>query len=134
MNKEELQRLMGKEIEGERLNVVRDMFVLCCFTGLAYIDIQTLRPEEIYENEEGGFYIKSKRSKTDTGFTIPLLPTAMAIIEKYKDHPKVVNKNCVIPVLSNQKTHTSRKLLTGATLKRTLPLTWLGTPLPQRSP
>ena len=81
------------------------MFVLCCFTGLAYIDIQTLRPDEIYENEEGGFYIKSKRSKTDTGFTIPLLPTAVAIIEKYKGHPKVVNKNCVIPVLSNQKSN-----------------------------
>ena len=105
LTKDELQKLIDKEIEGDRLNVVRDMFVLCCFTGLAYIDIQTLRPDEIYENEEGGFYIKSKRSKTDTGFTIPLLPTAVAIIEKYKDHPKVVNKNCVIPVLSNQKSN-----------------------------
>lgn len=29
----------------------------------------------------------------------------MDIIEKYKDHPKVVNKNFVIPVLSNQKSN-----------------------------
>ena len=105
LSKEELQTLIDKEIEGDRLNVVRDMFVLCCFTGLAYVDIQSLRPDEIYENEEGGLYIKSKRTKTDTGFTIPLLPTAVAIIEKYKDHPKVVNKDCVIPVLSNQKSN-----------------------------
>ncbi|MEZ4968884.1 MAG: site-specific integrase [Flavobacteriaceae bacterium] len=105
LSKVELQALIDKEIEGDRLNVVRDMFVLCCFTGLAYVDIQSLRPDEIYENEEGGFYIKSKRTKTDTGFTIPLLPTAMNIIEKYKDHPKVVNKDCVIPVLSNQKSN-----------------------------
>ena len=105
LSKEELQALIDKKIEGERLNVVRDMFVLCCFTGLAYVDIQSLSPDEIYENEEGGFYIKSKRTKTDTGFTIPLLPTAVAIIEKYKDHPKVVNKDCVIPVLSNQKSN-----------------------------
>ncbi len=105
LTKEELQKLIDKEIEGERLGIVRDMFVLCCFTGLAYIDIQTLTPVEIYQNGEGGYYIKSKRSKTDTGFTIPLLPTAVAIIEKYKDHPKVVNKNCVIPVLSNQKSN-----------------------------
>ena len=105
LSKEELQTLINKEIEGDRLNVVRDMFVLCCFTGLAYVDIQSLRPDEIYENEEGGLYIKSKRTKTDTGFTIPLLPTAVAIIEKYKDHPKVVNKDCVIPVLSNQKSN-----------------------------
>ncbi|MBU2903624.1 site-specific integrase [Arenibacter algicola] len=109
LSKEELQALIDKEIEGDRLNVVRDMFVLCCFTGLAYVDIQSLRPDEIYQNEEGGFYIKSKRTKTDTGFTIPLLPTAVAIIEKYKDHPKVVNKDCVIPVLSNQKSNSYLK-------------------------
>ncbi|MCM4165094.1 MULTISPECIES: site-specific integrase [unclassified Arenibacter] len=105
LSKEELQALIDKEIEGDRLNVVRDMFVLCCFTGLAYVDIQSLRPDEIYENSDGSLYIKSKRTKTDTGFTIPLLPTAVAIIERYKDHPKVVNKDCVIPVLSNQKSN-----------------------------
>ncbi|GAB5472399.1 MAG: site-specific integrase [Maribacter sp.] len=105
LSKEELQRLIDKEIQGERLGIVRDMFVLCCYTGLAYVDVQTLSREEIYQNEEGGYYIKSKRSKTDTGFTIPLLPTALTIIEKYKDHPKVINKNCVIPVLSNQKSN-----------------------------
>ncbi|WP_313790509.1 site-specific integrase [Flagellimonas ochracea] len=90
LNKEELQKLIDKKIDGERLGIVRDMFVLCCFTGLAYVDIQKLRPEEIYQNEEGGYYIKSKRSKTDTDFTIPLLPTAVAIIEKYQNHPRVV--------------------------------------------
>ncbi|WP_422860642.1 site-specific integrase [Flagellimonas sp. S174] len=105
LTKDELQRLIEKEIDGDRLNVVRDMFLLCCFTGLAYVDVQTLAPEEIHNDEKGGFYIKSKRIKTDTGFTIPLLPTAIAIIEKYKNHPKVVNKNCVIPVLSNQKSN-----------------------------
>ncbi len=105
LSKQELQSLIDKKIEGDRLNVVRDMFVLCCFTGLAYVDIQTLKPDEIYKNTDGGFYIKSKRTKTDTSFTIPLLPTAQAIIEKYKGHPKVVNKDCVIPVLSNQKSN-----------------------------
>ena len=121
LSKEELQTLINKEIEGDRLNVVRDMFVLCCFTGLAYVDIQSLRPDEIYENEEGGLYIKSKRTKTDTGFTIPLLPTAVANIEKYKDHPKVVNKDCVIPVLSNQKSNAYLKEIADrCNIKKTL--------------
>ena len=105
LSKEELQNLIDKEIEGKRLGIVRDMFVFCCFTGLAYVDVQTLTPDEIYKNEDGSYYIKSKRSKTDTGFTIPLLPTAVSIIEKYKSHPRVVNKDCVIPVLSNQKSN-----------------------------
>lgn len=105
LSKEELQRLIEKEIDNERLGIVRDMFVFCCFTGLAYVDVQSLKSDEIYENGDGGFYIKSKRTKTDTGFTIPLLPTALTIVEKYKNHPKIMNKNCVIPVLSNQKSN-----------------------------
>jgi integrase len=105
LSKEELQRLIDKEIDSERLGIVRDMFILCCFTGLAYVDVQSLKPKEIHLNDDGSFYIKSKRTKTDTGFTIPLLPTALAVIEKYKNHPKVVNKDCVIPVLSNQKSN-----------------------------
>ena len=79
------------------------MFVMCCFTGLANVDIQSLRPDEIFENADGSFYIKSQRTTTGTAYTIPLLPTAMAIVEKYRDHPKVVYKDCVIPVLGNQK-------------------------------
>lgn len=105
LSKEELQRLIDKEIESDRLGIVRDMFVLCCFTGLAYVDVQSLKPEEIYQNEDGSLYIKSKRTKTDTGFTIPLLPAALEVIKKYQNHPKVVNKDCVIPVLSNQKSN-----------------------------
>lgn len=105
LSKDELQRLIDKEIDSDRLGIVRDMFILCCFTGLAYVDVQSLKPEEIYQNEDGSFYIKSKRTKTDTGFTIPLLPTALTIVEKYKNHPKVINKDCVIPVLSNQKSN-----------------------------
>jgi integrase len=84
--KEELQALIDKKIERERCG---KGYV---FTGLAYVDIQSLRPDEIYKNEDGDFYIKFKRTKTDTGFNIPLPPTAVTIIEKYKDHPKVMNK------------------------------------------
>jgi len=105
LNKGELQCLIDKDIKGERLGIVRDMFVFCCFTGLAYVDVQNLSPNDIYENEEGSLFIKSKRSKTDTGFTIPLLPEAVNIIEKYHNHPKLVNTNRIIPVLSNQKSN-----------------------------
>jgi site-specific recombinase XerD len=105
LNKDELQKLASKEFDGERLGIVKDMFVFCCFTGLSYADIQSLHPDEIYGNAENGYYIKSKRSKTNTGFTIPLLPTAMAIIHKYANHPKAIEKNSIIPVLSNQKSN-----------------------------
>lgn len=105
LSKEELQALVDKEITGERLNVVRDMFVFCCYTGLSYVDVQKLHPEHIVKHIDGSLWIKSQRTKTKSRLGIPLLPTALSIMEKYKNHPKVINGACVLPVLSNQKSN-----------------------------
>ena len=105
LSKEELQALVDKQIKGKRLNIVRDMFVFCCYTGLSYIDVQKLHPDNIVKHIDGTLWIKSKRTKTKSRLGIPLLPTALAILEKYQEHPKVVNGDCVLPVLSNQKSN-----------------------------
>lgn len=105
LSKEELQALVEKEIDGDRLNVVRDMFVFCCYTGLSYIDVQKLNQDNIVRHIDGGLWIQAERTKTKSKLGIPLLPTAEAILEKYKDHPKVINGECVLPVLSNQKSN-----------------------------
>ena len=105
LSTEELQRLVELEINWPRINMVRDMFVFCCYTGLAYIDIKKLTQDNLVRNIDGELWIEAKRTKTDAKFSIPLLPTALAVLEKYKDHPKVVNGECVLPVLSNQKSN-----------------------------
>nr|WP_299486243.1 site-specific integrase [uncultured Allomuricauda sp.] len=105
LSKEELQALVDKQIKGKRLNIVRDMFVFCCYTGLSYIDVQKLHPDNIVKHIDGSLWIKSKRTKTKSRLGIPLLPTALSIMEKYQDHPKVINGDCVLPVLSNQKSN-----------------------------
>ena len=56
-----------------------------CFTGLAYIDIKTLRKEHFETDEEGRIWIKKKRVKTGVLSRIPLLPMAKLLLEKYKD-------------------------------------------------
>ncbi|MDZ7607273.1 MAG: site-specific integrase [Cyclobacteriaceae bacterium] len=38
-----------------------------------------------------------------TQVKVPLLPKALAIIEKYKNHPKIINKGKLLPEISNQK-------------------------------
>ncbi|MEO0505073.1 MAG: site-specific integrase [Bacteroidota bacterium] len=103
LSTEELQRLVDLEIRWQRIDMVRDMFVFCCYTGLAYIDVKKLNRDNLIRNIDGELWIEAKRTKTDAKFSIPLLPTALAILEKYKDHPKVINGECVLPVLSNQK-------------------------------
>jgi len=105
LSKEELQDLKDKEIIGDRLNVVRDMFVFCCYTGLSYVDVQKLNRDNIVRHIDGSLWIQAERTKTKSKLGIPLLLTAEAILDKYKDHPKVVNGECVLPVLSNQKSN-----------------------------
>ena len=43
----ELDNLAKKEFKIERLRHVRDMFIFSCYTGLAYIDLAELTPDNI---------------------------------------------------------------------------------------
>jgi hypothetical protein len=42
----ELDTLLIKKFVSDRLNNIRDVFVFCCFTGLAFIDVKQLRKED----------------------------------------------------------------------------------------
>ncbi|MCW3808095.1 site-specific integrase [Plebeiobacterium marinum] len=79
------------------------MFIFSCYTGLAYIDVCQLTPENVILNIDGEFWIHTKRQKTGVTVQVPLLPVAQSIVYKYKDDPKCLNKNRLFPVISNQK-------------------------------
>lgn len=101
--KEELQRIIRKEIAGPRLQSVRDIFVFCCFTGLAFIDVKQLKRSEVCIGIDGQYWIQKNRQKSNEPSKIPLLPITLRILDKYKDHPACVVKDVLLPVLSNQK-------------------------------
>jgi site-specific recombinase XerD len=82
---------------------VRDIFLFSCYTGLAYADVKKLKRSEIIIGVDGEQWLVSRRQKTDISARIPLLPAALTIISKYKDHPHCQEKDLVLPVLSNQK-------------------------------
>ncbi|MEI7597262.1 MAG: site-specific integrase [Bacteroidota bacterium] len=102
LNEDELNRLMNKEFEIERLSQVKDIYLFCCFTGLAFVDVENLTNDELVEVNQQ-LWIKKKRQKTNNLFTVPLLEPAMKIINKYKDHPVCTKKGLVLPVMSNQR-------------------------------
>lgn len=103
LTEQELQTLSSKALMNERLRQVRDIFVFSCYTGLAYIDAANLTPQNIAIGMDGEKWIYTFRQKTDTRTNIPVLPPAMAIIEKYKEHTLCKVKNKLLPILSNQK-------------------------------
>jgi len=103
LDREELERLEEVEINLPRLSTVRDVFVFCCYTGLAYAEVHALRPEHLYTGVDGELWLRIHRKKTKKEYSVPLLPKAEAIIEKYKEHPMVKRKGVLLPVNSNVK-------------------------------
>lgn len=103
LTKEELERIIKKKMTIQRLDVVRDIFVFCCYTSLSYIDVKLLTPEHLSKDNRGQLWIRKSRQKTRNMCLIPLLPPALEIIEKYKEHPVCQTENVVLPVPSNQR-------------------------------
>lgn len=103
LTEEEIQVVLRKSFPTDRLNNVRDVFLFSCFTGLAYADIKKLKAVDIITGIDGSKWISTQRQKTETISKIPLLSTALDILNKYRDHPRCIIENTVLPTPSNQK-------------------------------
>lgn len=103
LSEAEIEQMTNKEFVSERLELVRDIFVFSCSTGLAYIDVKQLTLDNISLGIDGDKWIFKNRQKTDTASKIPLLPMAQEIIDKYADDPVCKNEKRLLPILSNQK-------------------------------
>lgn len=103
LNEDEMKRLAAKHFLTERLTHVRDVFLFCCFTGLSYSDVQSLRTIDVVKGVDGRQWITINRTKTNVRSSVPLLPTALEILERYAHHPFCVYHNKALPIISNQK-------------------------------
>ena len=84
------------------LDVVRDMFIMAAFTGLAFIDISNLRKEHVVSDNDGNMWIRKPRQKTEVVQNIPLLDIPKAILKKYEGNKKAAKKGTLLPVPCNQ--------------------------------
>lgn len=103
LTEEEVDRLVKKQFSIDRIQTVKDCFLFACYTGLSHSDLKLLTPKDIVVGIDKKSWISIKRKKTNIQSNIPLLPVAMSIIDKYKDHPEVERNQVLLPVLSNQK-------------------------------
>ena len=111
LEKQELKVLLNKEITITRLAQVRDIFCFCCLTGLAFMDVQQLKPEHLVADIHGKIWIRKARQKTKNMCNIPLLDEAQKIIDRYRDHPYCQTHGVLLPVCSNQKMNSYLKEL-----------------------
>ena len=99
----EIQIIISKEMSIKRIEQVKDIFLFCCFTGLAFSDVQQLSLEHIIKGNGGEIWIRKARQKTKNMCNIPLLPIPASLIDKYKAHPESIKNGKIFPVPSNQK-------------------------------
>lgn len=94
---DELKSLENYDFSQTRLQQVKDLFVFCCYTGLAFKEMSNLKPEHIVKGFDGNEWIRMNREKTSKPLMIPLLPKAIYIISKYQSEAKL------LPIISNQR-------------------------------
>ena len=103
LTNEELKKLMDMRFKKPKHELVRDLFVFCCFTGLAFSDVSTLTADMIVTDADSEQWIRKHREKTDELSSIPLLEIPRQILAKYSGHKKINGTGRLLPVLSNQR-------------------------------
>ncbi|MEM6343751.1 MAG: site-specific integrase [Bacteroidota bacterium] len=94
LSEAEIQQLLALDLsQNERLRHVRDVFLFGCYTGLRYSDVCQVKAEHITDR---GLVLQTQ--KTRDRLTIPLIPQARAILDRYTDRYQNA-----LPVISSQR-------------------------------
>ena len=97
LSPEELAQLEQHEFTQARLQLIKDLFVFSCYTGLPYRELMNLKQSNIIKGFDDNLWIKMKRQKTSKELSVPLLPKALEILNMYS------NEGLVFPRISNQR-------------------------------
>ncbi len=96
---EELLRLENKVFEIQRVQQIKDMFVFCCYTGLAFKEMIGLTKKDVVVEFDDNLWLNVHRIKTSRSYKVPLMPQAKKIIEQYYQE----DIEYVFPRISNPK-------------------------------
>lgn len=95
LNEAELQKMIDLDLsDNYRLERVRDLFILGCWTGLRYSDFIDINPKSIR-----GDFFKVKLVKSKSEVVIPIHDHVRKILNRYKD----MTENSLPPAISNTK-------------------------------
>lgn len=84
LSKEEIKMLIEGSFKKKSYELIRDLFIFCCFTGLSWTDMANLTKENLQTSFDGHLWIKTNRQKTGTETNLRLLEVPLRIIKKYE--------------------------------------------------
>jgi integrase/recombinase XerD len=108
---EQLKTLEQKVFQRPMLNLVKDLFVFCCYTGMAPADMQHLQPHQIYAGTDGLTWLTYIRAKSKVPANVPLLSPAAALIKKYEQKRGHMIRTTVFPFVTNKDLNDNLKVI-----------------------
>ncbi|MFN8344779.1 MAG: site-specific integrase [Spirosomataceae bacterium] len=100
LNENELYQLYRLDLsQNSRLERVRDLFLVGCWTGLRFGDLTAIHKDNFRTDENGDMLINILTKKTSKEVWIPVHPMVKAIRERYQDK----TPNSLPPTVSIQK-------------------------------
>ena len=95
LTKDEIRRLLDLKFCRKSMELVRDLYVFCCFTGLSFTDMKNLTKDNLQTSFDGKLWIMTKRQKTGVESNIMFLDIPKQIIDKYDG---MARDNLLLPV------------------------------------
>ena len=108
---QELEQIEKIVIENKGLNIVRNLFLLQCYTGLSFSDLASLKKTDITVGIDGGLWIIKDRLKTEIRSAIPLLPKALILLDLYKNREDANSEEPILPIYKIQKYNAYLKVI-----------------------
>ena len=86
LSREDFEKIRDVEIPASRVthNIVRDLFLFACYTGVPYADVISITNDNLYTDDTSALWLKYMRKKNEHLGRVKLLPEAIALIEKYR--------------------------------------------------
>ena len=84
---ENFQRIVSLEIPSDKPSLIisRDLLLIACYTGMAYVDAVSVTQDNLFRDEQGSLWLKYNRKKTGVQAMVKLIPEAIALFDKYKN-------------------------------------------------
>ncbi|MCO5240545.1 MAG: site-specific integrase [Chitinophagaceae bacterium] len=108
---EQLRKIEQKEFSRSMLNLVKDLFIFCCYTGMAPVDLQYLKPYQIYCESDGTTWLTYTRKKSEMISNVPLLVQALLIVRKYEMKKGDLFRETVFPFVTNKDLNLQLKVI-----------------------
>jgi integrase len=106
--REQIEQIIDHISSKKRYELVKDLFIFSCFTGLSFVDIKNLRKNNIQSFFDGHQWIISRRQKSKATSNVRLMEIPKRLINKYLG---ITRNDFIFPVPDNKTCNNHLKKL-----------------------